>query len=115
MMGKYTSLAHKYEEAELQERGGKATVSNASVKINTINKETSSPTVPPPGEPGTPLRPYAVNAVIRCIHAKTSDTCAVCNGYARWLAADEGRISRAQRNPEGVRREFWRAVLGERA
>src|SRR5215203_2495475 len=112
MMGKYTSLAHKYEEAELQERGGKATTSNNSVKINTINKETSTPTVPPPVEPATPLRPYAVNAVIRCIYGKARDECAVCSGYARWLiAGGAGRIEKACRNPEAVRREFWRAVL----
>jgi hypothetical protein len=43
MMGKYTSLAHKYEEANLQERSGKATLSNNSVKINTINKEQVPP------------------------------------------------------------------------
>lgn len=60
----------------------------------------------------TPLRPYAVNAVIRCIHGMTSDECAVCSGYVRWLMADEDRFRRARANPEAVRREFWRAVKG---
>lgn len=60
----------------------------------------------------TPLRPYALNAVIRCIHNTTPDKCAVCNGYVRWLSADERRISRALRDPDSVRREFWREVKG---
>ena len=49
---------------------------------------------------------------VRCIHGTTSDKCAVCNGYARWLIADEGRLRRAQVNPEVVRREFWQSVRG---
>jgi hypothetical protein len=101
-MGKYTSLAHKYEEAELQGRGGKATVRNDYVKINIINKETNPPSEPLPVEPGTPLRPYAVNAVIRCIHGKARDECAVCSGYARWLIAG-GRADRKGASEPGSR------------
>jgi hypothetical protein len=51
-------------------------------------------------------------AVTRCIHGTTSDKCAVCSGYARWLITDEARIRRAEANPEAVRREFWREVRG---
>ncbi len=53
---------------------------------------------------------------VRCIHGKAGEGCAVCNGYARWLiAGGAGRIEKARRNPEAVRREFWRAVIGARA
>lgn len=48
------------------------------------------------------------SASVRCLHRMSSDKCAVCNGYVRWLVADEGRMRRAQANPEAVRREFWR-------
>lgn len=63
----------------------------------------------------TPLRPYAVNAVIRCIHGMASDECAVCIGYVDWLIADEDRLRRARANPEAARREFWRTRKGETA
>lgn len=49
---------------------------------------------------------------LRCIHDTNPDACGVCSGYARWLIADEGRLRRAQADPDGVRREFWRAVRG---
>jgi hypothetical protein len=50
---------------------------------------------------------------VQCIHDLTEDECAVCSGYVKWLIADESRLHRAQRDPEGVRREFWRDVRGE--
>jgi hypothetical protein len=37
----------------------------------------------------------------------------VCSGYAKWLIADESRLCRAQRDPDGGRREFWLDVRGE--
>ncbi len=46
---------------------------------------------------------------VPCIHGTTQDKCCVCTGYARWLIADEGRVRRAQVDPDGVRREFWRS------
>ena len=87
-MGKYTSLAQRISEEEL--------------------RKTSSPVVPPPSEDTarTPLRPNAVNAVIRCIHRLTEDSCAVCSGYVRWLIANERSLRRAQANPEATRREY---------
>ena len=86
-MGKYTSLAQKISEGEL------------------INP--ASPVVHPAEDTAhTPLRPNAVNAVIRCIHRLTEDSCAVCSGYVRWLMANEGRLGRAQAKPEATRREY---------
>ncbi len=87
-MGKYTSLAQKISEEEL--------------------RKTSSPVDNPSPEDTahTPLRPNAVNAVIRCIHGLTKDSCGVCSGYVRWLMANEGRLRRAQANPEATRREY---------
>jgi hypothetical protein len=87
-MGKYTSLAQKISEGELRK---------------------TSPSVvhPPPKDAArTPLRPNAVNAVIRCIHRLTEDSCAVCSGYVRWLIANEGCLRRAQAKPEATRREY---------
>jgi len=52
------------------------------------------------------------NRSVRCIHDLTQDQCAVCSGYVKWLIAAESRLQRAQRDPEGVRREFWRDVRG---
>ena len=43
-----------------------------------------------------------------CIHDATPDKCCVCNGYAKWLLASEGRLERAQANPEASRQEFRR-------
>lgn len=54
-----------------------------------------------------------MSAPVPCIHGTTADRCAVCSGYARWLAADESRLRAAQSNPATVRREFWRAVREE--
>ena len=87
-MGKYTSLAQKISEEELI--------------------KPSSPVVHPPSEDTarTPLRPNAVNAVIRCIHRLTEDSCAVCSGYVRWLIANERSLRHAQANPEATRREY---------
>ncbi len=92
-MGKYTSLAQKIGEEELR---------------------ASSPSVDhPPQTARTPLRPNAVNAVIRCIHGLTEDSCAVCSGYVRWLIADEGRVLEAYRDPEGARRRYWQSLNEE--
>jgi hypothetical protein len=111
-MGKYTSLARNLEESRPQEKRVNARLSNTNVKINTI--ENTQRKLPPAsvGDTATPLRPYAVNAVVRCIHSTTPDKCAVCSGYARWLGSDEARLSSAQRDPEAARREFWREVRG---
>jgi hypothetical protein len=105
-MGKYTSLARQLREEE----HSKEVVDNKSVKINTISIDTDSHTPDRPDGGATPLRPYAVNAVIRCIHSLEPSTCGSCSGYARWLAQDEGRLRRAQARPEEARREFWRSV-----
>ena len=51
-------------------------------------------------------------AAVPCIHDTSADVCAVCSGYARWLIEDEGRLRRAQADPAGLRREFWRAAQG---
>src|SRR5215207_9081146 len=143
-MGKYTGLVRRLEEPKPQERGvaNSANVNINNIYNNIeegVDKPTSGrpePTLqgPPPVEmsqdvasggkveaegrakSATPLRPYAVYAVVRCIHSKPSDACAVCNGYARWLrAGGGGRIEKSRRNPEAVRREFWQGVLGEGA
>ncbi len=133
-MGKYTDLAGKYlEEPQVEEVVG----NNKSVKINNINKATSSNSTAHRIEGVTSLRPTTLTTLIeseeeevwvatdpdrrrytnlsrkgtgapvRCIHDTTSDECAVCSGYVRWLIEDEGRLRRAQADPEGVRREFW--------
>src|SRR5215203_4426614 len=106
MMGKYTSLAQQLRE----EDHSKEAVGDKSVKINTMSTDTDSHTPDRPGGGATPLRPYAVNAVIQCIHSLEESICGVCSGYARWLAEDEGRLRRAQARPEEARREFWRSV-----
>ncbi len=112
-MGKYTNLARKYAGDSPQEKGGRARLDNISVKMNTTNQETTNPPVSPPAETGTPLRPYAVNAVVRCIHDNAPDACAVCSGYVRWLSAGgDGRVAEAQRDPEAARRAFWRSMKG---
>ena len=111
-MGKYTSLARQLREEE----HSKEVLGGKSVKMNTMSIDTGSHTPDRPDGGTTPLRPYAVNAVVRCIHGKASEECAVCSGYARWLmAGGSGRIEKARRNPEAAPREFWRAVLGEEA
>jgi hypothetical protein len=107
-MGKYTSLAGQLKEEE----HNKEVLGNESVKINTISIDTNRHTPTRSGAEATPLRPYAVNAVIRCIHDMSPDACGVCSGYARWLIEDEGRLRRAQAAPEEVRREFWRTKRG---
>ena len=48
-----------------------------------------------------------------CIHDTTPEKCCLCNGYVRWLIAEEGRLERAQANPEFARREFWRYMQDE--
>ncbi len=111
-MGKYTSLARNLEESRPQVKGGNTRLSNTNVKINTIEKTEQLSPVPPIKDTATPLRGYAVNAVVRCIHNTTPDRCAVCSGYARWLGSNEARLLRAQRDPEAVRREFWREAKG---
>ncbi len=113
-MGKYTNLARSLEESGPQEKRVNARLSNNNVKINTIETIIEAAPVASTGEGATPLRSYAVNAVVRCIHDTTPDKCAVCSGYARWLGSDEARLSRAQRDPEAARREFWREVKGGR-
>ncbi len=109
-MGKYTSLARQLEEPRPQKKGVVTRIDNTYK--HSILIETTNNSVDTPSDVATPLRPYAVNAVIRCIHRMASEECAVCSGYVRWLIADEGRLRRAQANPEGARREFWRAVNG---
>ena len=105
-MGKYTSLARQLRE----EDHNKEVINNKSVKINNIGIDTDSNISDQPSDGATPLRPYAVNAVVQCIHGTTPDACLVCNGYTRWLVEDEGRFRRARDNPEEVRREFWRSA-----
>jgi hypothetical protein len=111
-MGKYTNLARNLKKSKPQETRFNPGLSNTNVKINTIEKTIKASPVAPTAESATPLRPYAVNAVVRCIHSTTPDKCAVCSGYVRWLGSDEARLSRAQRDPEAARREFWREVRG---
>jgi hypothetical protein len=112
-MGKYTSLARLREEPGPQKKDMLTPLDNTYK--HSILIDTSNNSVDTPSDVATPLRPYAVNAVVRCIHGATEERCAVCSGYVRWLTADEERLSRAQNNPEAVRREFWRLVLGEEA
>ena len=109
-MGKYTSLARQLEEPGAQKKGVSTRIDNTYK--HSIVVDTKSSSVAQPSDDATPLRPYAVNAVIPCIHRLASDDCAVCSGYIRWLIADEDRFRRAQSNPESVRREFWRSVRG---
>ncbi len=111
-MGKYTSLARNLEESRPQEESSNPGLSNINVKINTIEQTKNPLPVAPTEHTATRLRGYAVNAVVRCIHNTTPDRCAVCSGYVRWLSSDEERLSRAQRDPEATRREFWREVKG---
>ncbi len=111
-MGKYTSLARNFEENRPQKEVGNAPLSKNNIKINTIEETKKTSPVAPIGDTTTPLRSYAVNAVVRCIHSTTPDRCAVCSGYVRWLGSDEARLLRAQRDLEAVRREFWREVRG---
>jgi hypothetical protein len=108
-VGKYTSLAEKLRTGNNDSR---EVINNKSVKINNINKATTSNSVGPEETEATPLRPYAVNAVVHCIHGLKEDECAVCSGYVRWLIADENRVRRAMPDPEGVRQEFWEYVNG---
>ncbi len=133
-MGKYTDLAQKYLDGPQVEE---VVDNNKSVNINNINKATSSNSTEYRPEGVTSLRPTTLTtlteseieevwvatepdrrrytnlyrkgagAPVRCIHDTTPDECAVCSGYVRWLIEDEGRLRRAQADPEGVRREFW--------
>ena len=105
-MGKYTNLARQLKDEE----HNKEVLDNKSVKINNISIDTGSNTPDRPAAEATPLRPYAVNAVIQCIHSMKPSTCGVCSGYARWLGEDEGRLRRARMRPEEARREFWRSI-----
>ena len=101
------------EGNELRCRGPKKTLTpEVLAQLKEHKPEILKRLNPPAPESATPLRPPVVNTDVRCIHDTTSDKCAVCNGYARWLRADEDRLRRAQANPEGVRREFWQAVRG---
>jgi hypothetical protein len=108
MMGKYTSLARQLRDEE----HNKEVLDNKSVKINSIDIDSDGNSTGRPRNGDTPLRPYAVNAVIQCIHGMKPRTCGVCSGYARWLGEDEGRLRRARMRPEEARREFWRLVKG---
>ena len=107
-MGKYTSLAHQLRDEE----HNKEVLDNKSVKINSIDIDSDGNPTGRPRNKATPLRPYAVNAVIQCIHGIRTSACGVCSGYARWLAEDDDRLRRAQTRPEEVRREFWRLMKG---
>jgi len=120
-MGKYTSLARKTEEAKPQENGVVTELNNTYK--HTIVVDTGSNAVSTPSKDSTNLRTTNLTnlteatapqgqAVVGCIHGTSVESCAVCSGYARWLANDEGRLRKAQSNPEAVRREFWRAVRG---
>ncbi len=110
-MGKYTNLARKTEEPRPQEKHVPPSLYNTyKHSIEVVNKVSPAAALP---DPATPLRGYAVNAVVRCIHRNTPDECAVCSGYVGWLIEDEARLRRAQANPEGTRREFWRSSRGE--
>lgn len=93
-MGKYTSLARLPEEPRPQKKGVVPMIDNTYK--HSILIETDKNSVDSPSDSATPLRPYAVNAVIRCIHRLPSEACAVCSGYVRWLIADEERVRRAQ-------------------
>jgi hypothetical protein len=107
-MGKYTSLARQLRDEE----HNKEVLDNKSVKINSIDVDSDGSPTGRPHNGDTPLRPYAVNAVIQCIHGISPSVCGVCSGYARWLAGDADRLRRAQTQPEEVRREFWRLMKG---
>ena len=107
-MGKYTSLARQLRDEE----HNKEVLDNKSVKINSIDIDSDGNSTGRPHDEDTPLRPYAVNAVIQCIHGISPSACGVCSGYARWLAEDDDRLRRAQTRPEEVRREFWRLMKG---
>jgi hypothetical protein len=107
-MGKYTSLARQLRDEE----HNKEVLDNKSVKINSIDVDSDGSPTGRPHNGDTPLRPYAVNAVIQCIHSRKAEACGVCSGYARWLIEDESRLRRARANPEAARREFWRSVRG---
>ncbi len=137
-MDKYTNLVRKIEETEPQKKDVVNNLDNTykhSILIGTANNTTTTlpdndtnlrttnltnlteqagvTSVDTPSDVATPLRPYAVNAVIRCIHGTTEERCALCSGYVRWLIADEERLRRAQNNPEAARREFWRQAVDE--
>ena len=107
-MGKYTSLARQLRDEE----HNKEILDDKSVKINSIDIDSGSNPAARPCDEATLLRPYAVNAVIQCIHGISPSACGVCSGYARWLAEDDDRLRRAQTRPEEVRREFWRLMKG---
>jgi hypothetical protein len=121
-MGKYTSLAWKVEEPETQEKCVNKTLDNTckhTILISTASNPVSSA---PEGVTNlrttnltnltvaVPLFTYTGEAPVTCVHETTVERCAVCNGFVRWLIADDARMSRARVDPEGVRREFWRMV-----
>ena len=121
-MGKYTSLARTLRDEPEGANFGKekgSTQKNTYVNINNNDKRIDSNPPPPAGGSLTTLRPTTLTTLIAgedekrdvpCIHGTPQDACAVCSGYARWLAADGERLRRAQADPEAVRREFWREV-----
>lgn len=112
-MGKYIDLVRQVEELNPQEKDVDSSLDNTnkhSIVIDTMH--TALAPVELPVDNVTRLRGYAVNAVVPCIHGTTADACAVCSGYARWLIADERRLTSAQRDPEAARREFWRSFKG---
>ncbi len=129
-MGRYTELARKYKVDEPQEGGRTSVGSNTYVNINNnLNKSEASPlenkpsrrtnlrttnltNLKAPASVDLSQQPYVAGSSVRCIHNTTPDRCAVCSGYARWLGSDEARLLRAQRDPDGVRREFWREAKG---
>ncbi len=137
-MGKYTDLARVADVTPPRE----ANVDNdESVNINSINKTTTPPPVSCPSAQvtnlrttnltnlsedevwiATPARPRYTSligkadqpgdAVVPCIHGITSDACAVCSGYARWLIEDDSRLSAARSNPEAMRRQYRASLKG---
>ncbi len=140
-MGEYTSLFQRLEEPRPQKEGvGNSTNVNINDIHKNIEGGIDKPIVGQPepmlqgfssvdmpqgvasggkgeaerrAKSATPLRPYAVNAVVRCIHDNAPDACAVCSGYVRWLSAGgDGRVAEAQRDPEAARRAFWRSMKG---
>jgi hypothetical protein len=121
-MGKYTSLARKFREDEPQEEKPISVEGNKSVNISSSYKVISKEHPDHNTQTATNLRTTNLTNLmrvasvepLRCIHGVTSDECAVCSGFVRWLIADEARYQRAQRNPEAARREFWRTVGGGR-
>ena len=125
-MGRYTDLARKYQDVELQEGVRGCVDNNINVKINNIYNDIDKSSVAPSTDSNTNLRttnltnliesavgPLHPDAVNRCIHGTTEDKCQICSGYVRWLIADETRFSRAQHDPEAVRKEFWCLVKGD--